>query len=134
MSNLSTWQGRVTEYTKQIADINSEITVINNETPTDPDIIYMLGTRKAALQDKITSLNRMLTVFQNKYNEELAASSFVFTSDQQTIINGIGPQYKTQVDLLKKMPSDKQTAFFTLYGKAMSCTQKDCVVRCFFNV
>jgi transcription initiation factor IIE alpha subunit len=134
MSNLPIWQSRITEYTKQITAINSEITTIDSETPTDSAIISMLATRKASLQDKITSLNRMLAVFQSKYDEESAIASHVFTSEQQAIIDSIDPQCAKYVDELKKMSSTKQNEFFDLYTKASNSTQQNCVFCYFFNV
>jgi len=134
MSNLHIWQSRITEYTKQIAAVNDEITMINSETPTDPAIISMLATRKLSLQEKSNSLNRMLMVFQGKYDEESAAAAHVFTSEQQAIIDSIDPQYKRNMDELKKMSPSKQTEFFTLYNKAENPAVKNCVIRCFFNM
>ncbi len=134
MANLQVWQNRITEYNRQITEINTEITTIDSQTPVDSVIITMLATRKASLQDKLNNLNRMLGVFQAKFDEESLAASYSFTPDQQVIVNTLNITFAKQMGELLKMTPEKKTEFFTLYAKGGNCTECDCVVRCFFDL
>ncbi len=134
MSNLQVWQTRITEYNRQITEVTAEIATIDSETPEDSQIISMLAARKISLQDKLNNLNRMLNVFQTKYDEESLAASYSYTTEQQTIITSLTAKYPREMNQLSKMSPEKKTEFFTLYNKCANCNQSDCIVRCFFDV
>ncbi len=134
MANLQVWQNRITEYNRQITEINTEIATIDSQTPEDSVIIAMLATRKTSLQDKLNNLNRMLGVFQAKFDEESLTASYSFTTEQQVVVNALNATYPKQMSDLLKMTPDKKTEFFTLYAKGGNCTVCDCIVRSFFNL
>ena len=76
----------------------------------------------------------MLTIFQTKLADETAAASYAFTSEQQTVVNTLLPKYQAQMDILLKMSPEQKTSFFTLYAKAATAGQQECVICNFFNM